>query len=97
MTSIYKIYETPTSQLYRYLNVQGAPVQQTPDHVIINVECPYCKTKLRLQANSKDGIALENGAISFPKDNVLICPACKKRLDLTKIKGERESTKNKVT
>jgi uncharacterized protein YbaR (Trm112 family) len=98
MTSIYKIYETPTSQLYKYAIPTGVPIlPQAIDHANIESECPDCKTKLKIQANFKDGIALQNGAIAFPKDNVLICPTCKKQINLSALRGQIESqTKRKV-
>lgn len=97
-TSIYKIYETPTSQLYRFAIPQGVPLQtHTPDHVSVDLECPICKTKSKIQANFKEGVALQNEAINFPKDNVFICPTCKKQIDLSTIRGQIESqTKKKV-
>jgi hypothetical protein len=97
-TSIYKIYETPTSQLYKFAIPQGVPLQpQTPEHAIIDLECPACKTKSKIQANFNEGVALQDGAIVFPKDNVFICPTCKKQIDLSTFRGQIESqTKKKV-
>lgn len=97
-TSIYKIYETPTSQLYRFAVPQGTPLlPQSPDHAIVDLECPNCKTKSKIQANFKEGIALEKGAFSFPQDGVFICPSCENRIDLSALRGQLESqTKKKV-
>jgi len=98
MTSIYKIYETPTSQLYRFAVSPGSPIQQQEiDHAILDFECPDCKAKTKIQANLKEGVALENGAVPFPKDNVFICPTCKKQIDMSALRGQLESqTKKKV-
>jgi hypothetical protein len=97
-SAMYKIYETPTSQLYRFAIPQGVPLlPQNPDHATVNLECPTCKTKSKIQANFIDGIALEQGSVNFPKDNIFICPVCKNRIDVSPIRGQIESqTKKKV-
>lgn len=97
-TNMYKIYETPTSQLYRFAVPRGQPnPQQQPDRAMIDLECPNCKTKSKIQANLKDGIPLEVGAKNFPKDNVFICPVCNNRMDLSSFRAQIESqTKKRV-
>lgn len=91
-TSIYKIYETEASQLYRFAVPQGIPLMnQNPDHFIIDLECNNCKTKSKVQANFKEGINLERDTFAFPKDNIFICPSCKTRIDLSTIRGKLES------
>lgn len=97
-TSIYKIYETPTSQLYRFAIPEGAQlIPQQPDRAIVDIECPNCKAKSKIQANFKEGATLEAGVINFPKDNVFICPKCKNRIDISALRGQIESqTKKKV-
>jgi hypothetical protein len=97
-TSIYKIFETPESQLYKFEVIEGVPIPQQPlDFAIIDLECPKCKTKSKIQANLKDGLALQEGAIVFPKDNLFICPTCKNRMDLSIFRGQIESqTKKRV-
>jgi len=97
-TGIYKIFETIESQLYRFEIAPGGPVPQQPvDSVIIDLECPNCKTKSKIQANFKDGVPLQKDAIAFPKDNMFICPRCKHKIDLSTFRGQIESqTKKKV-
>jgi len=91
-TSIYKIYETQESQLYRFAVPMGTPLlTQNPDHAIIDIECNNCKTKSKIQANFKEGIPLEKGASIFPKDSIFICPICKNRIDISTIRGKLES------
>jgi len=95
-TNIFKIYETPNSQIYRFVTPQAIPTpQQSPDVAIIDFECPNCKTKTRLQANLKDGLPLQKGNLSFPKDNIFICPACKARNDMSVLRGQIESESKK--
>ena len=98
-TNIFKIYETPNSQIYRFATPQApvVPVPQRANMAIIEFECPNCKTKTRIQANLKAGFPIEKDAIPFPKDNIFICPACKVRNDLSTIRGQVESqSKRKI-
>lgn len=97
-TSIYKIFETVDSQLYKFEITPGAPIpQQSADFAIIDLECPKCKTKSKIQANLKEGVAMQKDAIGFPKNNLFICPVCNNRMDLSAFRGQIESqTKRKV-
>lgn len=96
-TTIYKIFETPESQLYKFEMPEGVPIPQQSDFAIIDLECPKCKTKSKVQANLKDGTALQEGTIVFPKDNLFICPTCNNTIDLRIFRGQIESqTKRKV-
>lgn len=95
-TNIYKIYETPTSQIYRFvlpeiIPTEKIPIIQTPDKGIIELECPNCKSKLKIQTNFKPDIPLENGVLPFPKDNKLVCPICKASHNLSGVRGQIES------
>lgn len=91
-TSIYKIFETPTSQLYMFETPGGSPIPpKNIDHAIVEVECPKCKTKSMIQANLVKGIALKDGATNFPKDNIFICPACNNRIDVSNFRRQIES------
>jgi hypothetical protein len=98
-TNIFKIYETPTSQIYRFVTPQigAAPSQQMADMALIDFECPNCKTKTKIQASLEIGQPIQKDAIPFPKDNVFICPGCKVRHDLSTIKMRIESqSKRKI-
>lgn len=93
-TNIFKLFETPDSQIYRYTK---PPVPQLvpsrkmpPDHAIIELECPNCKNITKIQANLKKGIPLEKGALLFPKDNKLICSNCKSTIDLNAMRRQLE-------
>lgn len=95
-TNIFKIYETPNSQIYRYVTPQvGTTPLQMPNKALIEVECPNCKTKAKIQANLKKGIPIQKGAVPFPKDNVFICPACNHRIDLSTLRRQIESQSKK--
>jgi hypothetical protein len=95
-TGIFKIIETPKSQIYRYIIPQAEkPVKKEPDLAEIEIECPNCKKKSRLQANFKEGIPIKNGATPFPKDNIFNCPNCNNRLNLGALRHQIESESKK--
>ena len=97
-TNIYKIYETLESQIYRFATPKIRPEQRRlPEKVIINFECPNCKTITIIQGNFKKGVKTIKGAITFPKDNIFICPSCNARNDLNTLRNQIESEqKNKI-
>lgn len=95
-TNIFKIYETPSSQIYRFVTPQTVPTtKQEADMGIFDYVCPKCKHKTKLQANLKRGLPLQPGAVEFPKDNVFICPACDARNDLSDLRAQLESESKK--
>ncbi len=97
-TNIYKIYETSTSQIYKYVipPVTTPLPQQAIQKAEIEFNCPSCKKKSKLQANFENNVPLEPGNIAFPKDNILICPFCKTRNDLTPVRVQVESQARKT-
>lgn len=95
-TNIFKIYETPKSQIYRFATPQfAAAPERMPDMALVEFECPNCKTRTKIQANLKEGLPTSEGATVFPKDNVYICPACKARNDLSALRRQIESQSKK--
>ncbi|MCA8941242.1 MAG: ATP-dependent Clp protease proteolytic subunit [Planctomycetes bacterium] len=95
-TNIYKVFETPTSQVYRFIQPGGAmPVMQEaqPDQAIAVMEtgCPQCGARLRIQANIGAAQPLEPGCVPFPKDNRLPCPNCGAIVDLTTHRAQVEA------
>lgn len=97
-TNIFKIYETPDSQIYRFVTPQTVPTtKQEAEMGIIDYVCPKCKHRTKLQANLKRGLPLQPGAVEFPKDNVFTCPACDARNDLRDLRTQLESeSKRKI-
>lgn len=79
-TNIYKIYETPTSQIYRSIN-NGQP-QRTPhpldlpNPLILDFECPKCHHTTKIQINFDEEFPVPTGLVGFPKDNIFRCPSC---------------------
>jgi hypothetical protein len=87
---IYKVFETPTAQVYRALApAGGAPFPPPPPGAAsaksANVEfpCSNCQMKITLQANFEEGVPLKEGALAFPPDNKVKCSNCGAENDVT--------------
>ena len=99
ITSIYKIFETPTSQVLKQViqNTQSPlpneMFQQKKHQDLAQVQfiCPKCKHEINLQANLRPGIPLMKGFIYFPKDNKIVCPNCKLETDLSMFRMQLEA------
>lgn len=96
-TNIYKIFETPNSQIYRFLTapapqgIIGGPIQADQDFLIADTECPNCKHKFKLQLNFKKGVPQQPGTVLFPKSNKLKCPACGTEGDVAALRHQLEA------
>lgn len=97
-TNIIKILETPYSQFYRHSAPRmGVTTPKKGDIAEVEIECPHCKNRAKIQANFRKGIPLIEGAMPFPKDDVFVCPNCNKSTNINSIKRHIESdTKRKV-
>jgi len=93
-SNTYKIYETPNSQVYKFIQQTMPPLKAVPPNVsnaLFDFTCPNCQTTTKIQANLKPKAPLVQGAVPFPTDNVFVCPACSNRNDLTKIRNQIEA------
>ena len=87
-TPIYKVYETPTSQIYKSVTPLGGSA--APGGVgEVEVECS-CGEKLQVQANLGRPQPLKAGRLPFPADNLLRCPKCGTSHDLKGIRDQVE-------
>jgi len=94
---IYKLFETPTSQIYRSTAAPAQQLHGNPSHAIIETQCANCKETHKVQANLGKSSPLEPGALPFPKDNKFTCPKCKNVIDLTPARQQLEmQAKKKV-
>jgi hypothetical protein len=94
-TNIYKIFETPTSQIYRFKLPPGTRQATIPQHkanyCLLNIECPKCKHAIEIQANFTPDIPVEPTAIPFPTNNKLNCPNCNAEINIQDIRLRLES------
>jgi hypothetical protein len=103
--NVFKIFETPTSQIMRLEAIQavqipglpggvpqlpgGMPQQVRPQAAEIEVGCP-CGTRIKVQARFDPGAPLPADAIPFPTDNKIKCPACGTEHDLIEARRQLE-------
>jgi hypothetical protein len=97
-TNIYKIFETPDSQIIRFEIMAGVPAPggvggsaPAADIALVELECNKCKTVMKLQANFKAGLAVQAGRVPFPADNKIKCPTCGTDHDLTAMRHQMEA------
>ncbi|MGD0773993.1 MAG: Clp protease ClpP [Candidatus Solibacter sp.] len=102
-TNIYKLYETPSSQILKTLTpapgleqlALGLPPGVQPPagggKAYINFLCDKCRTVTALQANLGKPQPLDPGRLLFPRDNKFSCPKCAKIHDLTAARKQLET------
>lgn len=97
-SSVYKIYETIQSQIYRCMsqkeenNIQTVQNQQ----ILIDYICNNCKKPSKIQANLDVPSPLQSGFIPFPTtDNVFVCPHCKAKNNFLPLRVEIEHKTSK--
>ena len=92
MSSAYKIFETPSSQIYRYLGSgRAARPQQWPraSKSGVDAACPECQARLAVQVNWTRDVPNDPDAI--PYADPMVCPACGARIPLNKMLLELEA------
>lgn len=96
-TNMYKIFETPVSQILRFVAPPVPPPQRPakPDIVVADVECFRCKAKTRVQANLGKPSPLQAGNTPFPANNRLTCQQCGANVDLTDFRRQVEAQTKK--
>jgi len=97
VTNIYKVFETPDSQIYRFQGVvaqPAAPAQQA-NAVAFDVPCPNCKKIHKIQANLGAQHPLQPGCTPFPADNKLVCE-CGAVTDLSEARRQIEVQSKKT-
>jgi hypothetical protein len=97
-TNIYKIFETTSSQIYRFIaNATNPPPNTSKRKNIktaeLDYECPNCKNKFLIQANLEKNMALKPGLIPYPiSDNMFVCPKCNLKNNLSSVRLNIEAT-----
>lgn len=77
-TNIYKIFETIETQIMRFASPPVDAVKDNkPTNVIVNYDCPKCKTPFEIQARLKSDVPIDKSKIPFPKNDIFVCPKCK--------------------
>lgn len=98
-TNIYKIYETPDSQVFRSINqglpVENNPVHQIPNPLVVDAECSKCHCMTKIQFNFDKEFPQIPGTVPYPKNNMLKCPECGIESDLLGLRQQLEAQLNK--
>lgn len=100
-TNIYKIYETPHSQIYRSINqtppVDNNVLQNIPNPLIVDFQCRKCKSSFKIQINFEKHFPTVDETIPFPNNNKLKCPTCGAESDVLGLRQQLEAqTKKKI-
>jgi hypothetical protein len=92
-TNIYKLYETPDSQIIKAFNPLAGiqPQPQQAEMAVLDVQCSRCGAKLKVQANFDQPKPLAPGNLAFPADNKLRCPSCGLVSDVTGLRRQLEA------
>lgn len=97
-TNIYKIFETPDSQIMRFLtpDVPAQPqANKQPNKAFFNFDCPKCKRRFEIQANLDKKVVLQDGKVPYPKNDNFVCPNCHTSSNLTRARLQIEAQLNR--
>jgi len=91
-TTIYKMYETENSQIYRHCAPAQIPLPkpQKTNEVMIDLTCHKCNTTHRMRVLF-EGDPKKSEIPTFPKDNKWVCPVCGTQSDLLGIRQQIEA------
>ena len=94
---IYKIFETTTSQIMRFVGPQvplpqpGVPSSK-PKSAKINFDCSKCHSKFIIQANLEAGLLYEKDSVPYPIDNdIFVCLNCGTQTNLNQARLQIEA------
>jgi hypothetical protein len=102
-TNIYKIYETPSSQIIKTImpppGLQQLAAGPQPGGMAptgagkahFDFKCDECATINRMQANLGQPQPIDPGRLPFPKDNRFKCPKCGKIHDFAPLRKNFET------
>jgi hypothetical protein len=106
-TNVFKIFETPVSQIMRIEAIQqiaipglplnppagtpGAAMAQTIQAAEIAIGCGNCGTQIKVHASFQKGVPKPLGAVPFPVDNKLKCPTCGTEHDVAEARRQLEA------
>jgi hypothetical protein len=93
MANIYKVFETPTSQVMRIVApIAPLTAQKQVGCADVNFKCPKCGKADKIQANLGKHFDLKPGRVMYPLDtNVLKCDNCGTENDLLPIRLQLEA------
>jgi len=97
VSNIYKLYETPNSQILKFLMPPVPPPQQAQavNVAVLDVQCNNCKRVSKVQASLGAPQPLQPNCLPFPADNKFRCPGCGVEHDLSDARRQLEAQSKK--
>jgi ClpP class serine protease len=110
-SNVFKIFETPQSQIMRFEAIQQVAFPEFPATGLpgiampqakevqgadITVGCGKCASQVKVHAPFVKGLPVPPGAIPFPVDNRLKCPHCGNELNLSDARRQLEAQTRKT-
>lgn len=102
---IYKIYETPTSQIMRVVQQQSVTpgssippqnkIPQGTEELVIDYECGNCKRIHKFQVGLGKSVPFKVGFLKFPTNNIFKCKSCGTEVNLESIRKDIETQSGK--
>jgi hypothetical protein len=96
-TNIYKLIETPSSQILRFLQPPGATVptpqpqgNQGLQGVLADFQCPKCKKMHKIQVDFDKLKPLQLGTVRYPSNDLLVCDQCGAQINLAGLRQQIE-------
>lgn len=99
-SNVYKIYETPTSQIMHMVSqqqiapVNAPPIQQIPqnaDSLDLDINCVNCNEIIKIHAGIGKAPNVKNGYERFPIDDKIKCKNCQNEINLAGLRNEIEA------
>ena len=97
-TSIYKLIETETSQIYRFANYPAPIPRKISKNIQIaqlDLKCEKCGYIAKIQVNIGKKQPLKKGFIEFPQNNKLKCLSCQTIMELSDFRRQMEARTGK--
>lgn len=97
-SNLFKIIETPTSQILRHANValSNLAAQQAPQAVEIQKVCKNCNSQIKVFAKLNTNAIRPPGSIPFPSEDMLDCPTCGELVDFSPERAKVEKDLGKI-
>jgi len=96
VTNIFKIVETPATQILRFAGANvPAPQQNQVLDGVVNFECPKCKNRFVIQARLSNQAKIDTKKQQFPKNDIFVCPNCGMNSNLAPARLQLEAQSGK--
>jgi hypothetical protein len=96
VTNIFKIVETPMTQILRFAGAHvPAPQQNQLLECVVNFECPKCKNRYDIQTRLSNQAKIDAKKQQFPKNDIFVCPNCGMNSNLAPARLQLEAQSGK--